>query len=48
MIAKFFINKDKLSYFLIPIVALLLIIPQYYISLPLDETTFKLLITFNF
>lgn len=41
MIAKFFINKDKFSYFLIPIVAFLLIIPQYFISLPLDETTFK-------
>jgi hypothetical protein len=41
MIAKFFINKDKLSYFLIPIVAVFTIIPQFFNSLPLTEITFK-------
>ena len=41
MIAKFFINKDKLSYFLIPIVAVFITIPQYFISLPLTEITYK-------
>jgi hypothetical protein len=41
MIAKFFINKDKLSYFLIPIVAFFLIVPQYFNSLPLSEITYK-------
>ena len=30
MIAKFFINKDKLSYFLIPFVAVFIFIPQYF------------------